>query len=318
MNNISSIFEELVRRYAIADIKYPHLKPVTIAQWMLESNRGFSKLAAEHLNFGGLKWRKEMEGYATKVWYEASDGGEYYCKFDSLEMFFTGYWKFIERPPYAGWEEHTATGEDYIEFIGPIYCPSPNYVEKVLNLLAEARKLLEEIRSIPEPEDKPEPGTREPVKKPAIKKFIESPNHSSRNGTIIRRIILHYTTSANVEGTISWFKNPESEVSAHYIVDKNGDIYQMVRDSDKAWHAKSANADSIGIEHVALPYDRLTPDQEKATVHLIKWLMTEYKIPKWQVTGHRFTPGNNTLCPHSLFGEQTEAALRAWVDKRFV
>lgn len=145
MNNISNIFEELVRRYAIADIKYPHLKPVTIAQWMLESNRGFSKLASEHLNFGGLKWRKKMKGYATKVWYEASDGGGNYCKFDSLEMFLTGYWKFIERSPYAGWEKHTATGEDYIKFIGPIYCPSPNYVGKVLNLLPEAKKLIEEI-----------------------------------------------------------------------------------------------------------------------------------------------------------------------------
>lgn len=297
------------------DIKYPHLKPVTVAQWALESGRGSSKLATDHLNFGGLKWRKEMQGYATKVWYEAHDGGEYYCNFMSFEAFIKGYWKFIERPPYIGWESHTATEEDYIEFIGPIYCPRPDYVEKVLNLLPEARSLLETSMNIPTPG--PGPGTSEPVRKPRIKQFIESPNHSSRNGTPIHRIILHYTTSNNINGAISWFQNPESQVSAHYIVDKTGDIYHMVRDSDKAWHAKHENADSIGIEHVARQGDRLTAEQEASTINLIKWLMTEYKIAKEQITGHRFTPHNitRTDCPHSLFGERTEVALRAWVNQ---
>jgi len=297
------------------DIKYPHLKAVTIAQWALESGRGFSKLATDYLNFGGMKWRKEMQGYADKVFYEAHDGGDYYCKFNSIEGFIKGYWKFIERPPYVGWEGHTSNEEEYIEFIGPIYCPNLSYVEKVLNLLPESRKILEQNIIIAEPG--PEPGTSEPIKKPKIEAFIESPNFSSRNNTPIRRVILHYTTSNNVDGTISWFKNTAAQVSAHYIVDKNGDIYQMVRDSDKAWHAKYENADSIGIEHVALPGERLTPEQETATVNLIKWLMTEYKIPKEQVTGHRFTPHNigRTDCPHSLFGERTEIALRAWVDQ---
>lgn len=315
MNNYSDLFKELVKRYAEIDIKYPHLKTITVAQWALESARGSSRLAKEHLNFGGLKWRKEMQGYAEKVWYEAHDGGDFYCKFGNIDDFIKGYWKFIERPPYAGWESHTTDEEDYIEFIGPIYSASPSYVERVLNLLPESRKLLEE--SIVLIEKGPEPGTSEPIKKPKIKAFIESPNYSSRNGVPIRRIIMHYTTSDEVDSSISWFKNPDAQVSAHYIIDKNGDIYQMVRDSDKAWHAKYENADSIGIEFVAKPGDRLTQEQEIAGVNLIKWLMTEYKIAKEQVTGHRFTPHNKTRtdCPHSLFGERTELALRAWVDR---
>ncbi len=317
MGNFTDEFRKLAKLYADRKIKYPHLKSITLAQWALESGRGQSQLATDYLNFGGLKWRKEMDGYATKVWYEAHDGGEYYCRFANLEAFITGYWKFIERPPYKRWEAHTATEEDYIEFISPIYCPGSDYAEKVLNLLPEARKLLDGcVPSVP-PGTDPAPGTSEPVRKPGIKQIIETPNYSSRNGTPIRRIILHYTTSANVQGTIAWFKNPDAQVSAHYIVDKNGDIYQMVRDSDKAWHAKNENADSIGIEHVARQNERLTPEQEKATVQLICWLMTEYKIPKEQVTGHRFTPNNRnrTDCPNCLFGEQTEAALRAWVER---
>lgn len=160
------------------------------------------------------------------------------------------------------------------------------------------------------------PGTGEVQAKPHIKAFISSPNHSSRNGEKIRRVIMHYTTSDNVGGTISWFQNPNSRVSAHYIIDRNGDIYQMVRDTDKAWHAYQENADSIGIEHVAKKGQKLTNHQEKASISLLRWLMAEYKISKEHVTGHRFTVANrgHTDCPGALFGG-TEDGLRKWVDE---
>lgn len=140
-----SLIKQLAATYNSATIRYPILKPVTLAQWMLESGRGTSKLATEHLNFGGLKWRSEMQGYATKVLYQAHDGEEYYCKFASLEAYVIGYWRFIERPPYAGWEQHTASGEDYIRFIAPKYTPSPTYPDKVLALVPEANELLNSI-----------------------------------------------------------------------------------------------------------------------------------------------------------------------------
>jgi N-acetylmuramoyl-L-alanine amidase len=110
-----------------------------------------------------------------------------------------------------------------------------------------------------------------------------------------------------------------SQVSGHCLVDKNGDIYQMVADSDEVWHAFGQNADSIGIEHVARPGEQLMPAQEQATAHLCRWLLAEYKIPKEQITGHRFTPHNRTRtdCPHSLFSAQAEEALRVWVDQYF-
>ena len=163
-------------------------------------------------------------------------------------------------------------------------------------------------------------GTSETFTKPPIRAFIESPNHSSRNGVSIRRVILHYTTAGTVDGTIEWFKNPASQVSAHYIIDRNGFIYQMVRDSDKAWHAKGDNIDSIGIEHVARKGENLAPDQDRSSIALIKWILSEYKIPKSQITGHRFTPSNinSTDCPDALFGARTEVALRSWVDRNFV
>lgn len=99
------LFEELVACYKITNITFPALKAVTLAQWILESGRGTSRLATEHLNFAGLKWRSEMVGFATPIAYEAHDGLDFYCKFASLDAFIVGYWKFLSRSPYNGWEE---------------------------------------------------------------------------------------------------------------------------------------------------------------------------------------------------------------------
>ncbi len=138
----STPFDNLVAACRQAVIAHPKLRAVTLAQWMLESGRGTSKLATQHNNFGGLKWRPEMAAYATKVFYEAHDGGDYYCRFASPEAFIRGYWAFLERAPYRGWKSHTATPETFIRFIGPIYTPAANYADKVLALLDEAGDLL--------------------------------------------------------------------------------------------------------------------------------------------------------------------------------
>jgi N-acetylmuramoyl-L-alanine amidase len=136
------LLNRLAMVYKGEDIRYPKLRAVTLAQWMLESGRGSSRLAREFYNFGGIKWRKEMAPYATRAKYEASDGVDYYCKFATIESFLNGYWAFLNRAPYSGWESHVSSAEDFINFIGPIYTPSKNYANRVLKLLPEAEALL--------------------------------------------------------------------------------------------------------------------------------------------------------------------------------
>jgi hypothetical protein len=157
------------------------------------------------------------------------------------------------------------------------------------------------------------------VAKPPLKAFIASPNFNSRNGTPIDMIVMHFTDGSTAQGAINRFLNPAEKVSAHYIIERNGDIYQMVQDTDRAWHAKTANSRSIGIEHVAVEDQQMAPAQEQSSVALIRWLMATYNIPKSGITGHRFAPGNigTTDCPHSLFGPRTEEAVRSWVDRHF-
>ena len=139
------LLNRLALLYSQENTRYPHLKEVTLAQWMLESGRGTSELAKKHYNFGGLKWRPEMAPYATKISYEAHDGKDWYCKFPTIESFINGYWAFINRSPYSGWEENAGSGEKYINYIGPIYTPTNGYAKKVLNLVPEAKALLESV-----------------------------------------------------------------------------------------------------------------------------------------------------------------------------
>ena len=145
------LLARLATIYAGEQIRYPHLKAVTLAQWMLESGRASSELAKQHYNFGGLKWRPQMTMYARKVKYNAHDGEDFYCKFATLEQFIGGYWVFINRPPYSGWESHVATAEEYIRFVGPIYTPDPGYADEVLALVPEAQALLYKV--VHEPHD---------------------------------------------------------------------------------------------------------------------------------------------------------------------
>ena len=79
--------------------------------------------------------------------------------------------------------------------------------------------------------------------------WVTSPNYSSRSGTTITHIVIH-TTQGSYSGAISWFQNPSSQVSAHYVLrSSDGQVTQMVREADKAWHVGSENSYTIGIEH---------------------------------------------------------------------
>lgn len=188
------------------------------------------------------------------------------------------------------------------------------FAVKIANLWAALSALYKKWR--PEKMDQPA-GTSELFRKPPTI-WSRSPNFSYRNGVIINRIILHYTTSDNVMGTIAWFSNPASRVSSHYVISRQGVIHQCVDDGNKAWHARSANANSIGIEFCAKPGQRMTKEQDMVAVELMRYLMCEYQIGPDNVAGHRFV-NSGTECPGNVFGDDSyaETELRRWVDFNF-
>jgi N-acetylmuramoyl-L-alanine amidase len=79
----------------------------------------------------------------------------------------------------------------------------------------------------------------------------------SQSGLVVPKyLVIHYTAGRGFEATQRTFLNKESEVSAHLLIGRNGEIVQMVPFNKKAWHAgtsewknqKGLNALSIGIE----------------------------------------------------------------------
>lgn len=140
-----TLWKRLIRAYKLADIDYPSLKAVTLAQWALESARGTSKLAKDHYNFAGLKYRDRMQDYADPVQYQAHDGLDTYCSFDSLADFIKGYWHFISSGPYDGWKNFADDPVGYIAHLKDKgYAGDANYVSKVAAVIPEAQQALNE------------------------------------------------------------------------------------------------------------------------------------------------------------------------------
>jgi N-acetylmuramoyl-L-alanine amidase len=81
-------------------------------------------------------------------------------------------------------------------------------------------------------------------------------------------IVMHYTASYEAGSAISTFLNPTSNASAHFIVDVDGDVTQMVSVRDDAWHAgfgeykgrDEVNRFAVGIEIVNPGYHRKAAD----------------------------------------------------------
>ena len=90
----------------------------------------------------------------------------------------------------------------------------------------------------------------------------------------------------------------QSQVSCHYIINRNGEVIQLVKDKNIAWHAGKSkwkkfinlNNKSIGIELVnkghKFGYQNFSKKQIKSLLKLCKILKNKYKIKKENFLGH--------------------------------
>ena len=109
-------------------------------------------------------------------------------------------------------------------------------------------------------------------------------------------IVEHYTESTTMISAWSTFAQdvPDSELHelpgtcAHFIVDRDGTIYQLVPLDVICRHTVGLNLVSLGIEHVGMSDAEILDDpaQMKASLHLTAWLMQRYRIPLGDVIGH--------------------------------
>ena len=154
-----------------------------------------------------------------------------------------------------------------------------------------------------------------------------SPNFNDRPaGAAIDMVVLHYTGMLSAEVALDRMCDPEAAVSAHYAVDEDGDVYRLVAEDKRAWHAgisywrgaTDINDRSIGIEIVNPGHEfgyRSFPEPQMAAVEeLLREIVSRHDIDPARIVGHSDVAPARKQDPGELFDWQRLAAagLAVW------
>ena len=116
-----------------------------------------------------------------------------------------------------------------------------------------------------------------------------------------KAIVLHFTASDSYDSVWSTFDSNAPNlgerpgVCAHYVIEQNGTIDELVAPSIRCRHTIGLNHVAIGIEMVQSTgrgshwADQQILNRRKqigAALHLVRWLQARYDIPTGEVIGH--------------------------------
>jgi len=130
-----------------------------------------------------------------------------------------------------------------------------------------------------------------------VNKVIASPNFNERK-LPVSMVVLHYTGMRSSCEALARLCDESSQVSAHYLIDEDGQVTNLVPEDKRAWHAGAAywrgvtdvNSASIGIELVNPGHEwgyRPFPEpQMDALLPLLADIMDRHDIPRANVVGH--------------------------------
>ena len=142
--------------------------------------------------------------------------------------------------------------------------------------------------------------------------WTPSPNFGERT-LPVSILVLHYTGMKTGASAINWLANAESRVSAHYVVDEDGQTVHMVREEYRAQHAglshwrgiTDVNSASIGIEIVnpghEWGYRPFPEDQMDSVTRLVAEIVRTYNIDPRNVVGHSDIAPARKQDPGELF-----------------
>jgi N-acetylmuramoyl-L-alanine amidase len=158
---------------------------------------------------------------------------------------------------------------------------------------------------------------------PPIDYSYRSGNYNARpTGMAITAIVVH-TTEGSWPGDIQWLCSSSSGVSCHYVISPDGDIYSIVDDSKRAWHAGDSsyagksdwNSFSIGIEVSHRQGQSYGFNQIPAVTDLCQYLVARYPITRLETVMHRTIaqPPGRKSDPTDV----TDAQFASWADRLF-
>ena len=152
-----------------------------------------------------------------------------------------------------------------------------------------------------------------------------SPNCSPRRGGALPdMVVLHYTGMASCAEAEVRLCDPQSEVSAHYLISEGGAVTALVPEELRAWHAgagawgmvQDVNSRSIGIELANSGRQPFSAPQMNALELLLGDVMARWQIGPARVIGHSDMAPARKIDPGPRFDWQRLAAagLSVWPE----
>lgn len=130
-----------------------------------------------------------------------------------------------------------------------------------------------------------------------------SPHHKARTRKPTL-VVIHASAGKSDAGDISWIVSPQSKVSYHYLVGRDGEVYELVSPERVAYHAgvsewkgeKHCNSYSIGVAWANRNdgAESLTGAQLKSMRELLDWLSVKHPTLKESVTHKDVAPNRKS------------------------
>jgi N-acetylmuramoyl-L-alanine amidase len=159
-----------------------------------------------------------------------------------------------------------------------------------------------------------------------VHREVKSPNFNERKRQV-SMVVLHYTGMQSSDAALTRMCDPQAEVSAHYMIDEDGTVTQLVDEDKRAWHAGRSfwrgetdiNSASIGIELVnpghEFGYRPFPEAQMEALLPLLGDILDRHDIPRANVVGHSDVAPARKEDPGELFDWDRLARLRLALAK---
>ena len=154
---------------------------------------------------------------------------------------------------------------------------------------------------------------------------VPSRNHNAREALVI---VIHATQQDSAEASLDTLRsrNAQGRVSAHYLIGRNGKVYQLVSERKRAWHAGGGswgnitdlNSASIGIELDNDGASEYPEQQIQALIVLLGDLCSRLDIPPRQVIAHADLAPARKTDPGPRFPWRTlaQAGFGRWPPER--
>lgn len=141
-----------------------------------------------------------------------------------------------------------------------------------------------------------------------------SPNFNRRQGgRPPDLLVIHYTGMETMAGALDRLTDRQARVSAHYLISEEGQLFQLVGEEKRAWHAgvsswrgeRDINSRSIGIELVNPGQEfgyRPFPERQLARLEALAVdLVARYDIKPQNIVGHSDVAPERKSDPGELF-----------------